>query len=598
MIVHMCKLQMVTLDEQFDRLIVGLQHLGYLHLEPVPLSDPQAAGVLHRMQLTEADHQRRQVLAEARRNLEALRAALGELPAPHAVEAAPTKMGTGTDRPDRSQSHFRAAEEIRDAAAELLGRAARTATPAAKPGTGRAHPAAVSARRPPRPAHRLRHGRIPRAAVYFSQCGADRRQDAPRAAENHGAAAPAAVLSGDGRQQRGRRRLPRRQCGRRPSGCLAGRDAGIQAAVGLPQRTFGRQHSPRANRRGRVARTAGGVGPRPGPLSPSGGALRGRPGPAMRRGGPAAGGHEQFHPRGPLARAPCFSAGGQEGRSGARGERIDRRPGGDRRAVRRPAFGGRAGRAAQPGLCQTLRGAAADLPAADLRNLRSDAGQRRRRPVLLWSDRRRRGLRCDHPGGGPLAALAVPSAGGAPRRGHDRRLLRGERDALRAAVRRAVWVAGRAAGAAPADPPRTAGRSALAAQDRGGHRRDARRTGALFGHAHGAPGAGPPRLPRAAGAAAVFGERGVADGRSVPDGCLVAGRIRDLPGHRSRRVAVGRGRRRVAGGVQPGQQHPVLLASDGAGRCLGGSGAGGQPDLCQAGLRDHGAVGGCDAARA
>jgi len=41
MIVHMCKLQMVTLDEQFARLIEGLQYLGYLHLEPVPLSEPR-----------------------------------------------------------------------------------------------------------------------------------------------------------------------------------------------------------------------------------------------------------------------------------------------------------------------------------------------------------------------------------------------------------------------------------------------------------------------------------------------------------------------------------------------------------------------------
>lgn len=122
MIVHMCKLQMVTLDEQFDRLIEGLQQLGYLHLEPVPLSDPQAAGALHRMQLTEADQQRRLVLAEARRNIEELRAALGELPAPYAAEVVAAETGTGTGHPDRSQLHFRGAEEIRDAAAELLGR--------------------------------------------------------------------------------------------------------------------------------------------------------------------------------------------------------------------------------------------------------------------------------------------------------------------------------------------------------------------------------------------------------------------------------------------------------------------------------------------
>ncbi len=79
MIVPMCKLQVVTLDEQFDRLVKGLQQLGYLQLEPVPVRQP-AAGVLHRMQLTEADQRRREMLAEARRSLDELRATLGTLP--------------------------------------------------------------------------------------------------------------------------------------------------------------------------------------------------------------------------------------------------------------------------------------------------------------------------------------------------------------------------------------------------------------------------------------------------------------------------------------------------------------------------------------
>ncbi len=106
MIVHMCKLQVVTLDEQFDRLVEGLQHLGYLHLEPVPLSQTPAAGVLHRMTLTEADQQRRQVLAEARRSLNELRSALGSLPETRDAPPVPP----------------RGPEEIRDVAAALLNR--------------------------------------------------------------------------------------------------------------------------------------------------------------------------------------------------------------------------------------------------------------------------------------------------------------------------------------------------------------------------------------------------------------------------------------------------------------------------------------------
>jgi hypothetical protein len=91
MIVHMCKLQVVTLDEQFERLVEGLQQLGYLHIEPVPLSQTPAAGVLHRMQLTEADRQRRQVLAEARRSLDELRSALGSWPATRDTSPVPPR---------------------------------------------------------------------------------------------------------------------------------------------------------------------------------------------------------------------------------------------------------------------------------------------------------------------------------------------------------------------------------------------------------------------------------------------------------------------------------------------------------------------------
>ena len=33
MIVHMCKLQIVVLDQHFERVLSGLKDLGYLHLE-------------------------------------------------------------------------------------------------------------------------------------------------------------------------------------------------------------------------------------------------------------------------------------------------------------------------------------------------------------------------------------------------------------------------------------------------------------------------------------------------------------------------------------------------------------------------------------
>ena len=106
MIVHMCKLRIVTLDEQFDQLIEGLQHLGYLHLEPVELEAPRRDTGLHRMQLTEQDERRRQVLAEAKRHLDELRVALGGFPEPAVSDTDAWKQRTP--------------EEIRDAAAEML----------------------------------------------------------------------------------------------------------------------------------------------------------------------------------------------------------------------------------------------------------------------------------------------------------------------------------------------------------------------------------------------------------------------------------------------------------------------------------------------
>ncbi len=108
MIIHMCKLQLVTLDEHFDCLLEGLQRLRHLHLEPVPLGDPSSDGQLHRMQLTTEDHARRQVLAETRRNVEELQMLLGPLAEP-AVD-------------ERESWKSRSLEELRDAAAEMLHR--------------------------------------------------------------------------------------------------------------------------------------------------------------------------------------------------------------------------------------------------------------------------------------------------------------------------------------------------------------------------------------------------------------------------------------------------------------------------------------------
>ncbi len=106
MIIHMCKLQLVTLDGQFDCLLEGLQSLRHLHLEAVPLGEPSSNGRLHRMQLTVADHARRQVLAETRRNVEELQVLLGSLAEPAEEE--------------RESWKSRSPEELRDAAAEIL----------------------------------------------------------------------------------------------------------------------------------------------------------------------------------------------------------------------------------------------------------------------------------------------------------------------------------------------------------------------------------------------------------------------------------------------------------------------------------------------
>jgi V/A-type H+/Na+-transporting ATPase subunit I len=86
MIVSMCRLQIITLDHLFERLLAALQRLGYLHLETVGLGQAQQGSTLRRMQVTAEEQQRRQALVEARRILDELRVALGELPIPDSSE--------------------------------------------------------------------------------------------------------------------------------------------------------------------------------------------------------------------------------------------------------------------------------------------------------------------------------------------------------------------------------------------------------------------------------------------------------------------------------------------------------------------------------
>ena len=86
MIVHMCKLQIVVLDQHFERVLSGLKDLGYLHLETVPLGTSQEEDLLHRMQLSEEDENRRRVLAEAKRIVDELATMLGKSPEPNQKE--------------------------------------------------------------------------------------------------------------------------------------------------------------------------------------------------------------------------------------------------------------------------------------------------------------------------------------------------------------------------------------------------------------------------------------------------------------------------------------------------------------------------------
>ena len=131
MIVHMCKLRIVALDEQFETLITTLQRLGYLHLEPVPLNLPKREDTLHRMQLTVEDERRRQVLAEARSHLEELHTLLGDFP-----RSTPA---------DRDVWEKQSPEAIRDAAGELLRCVALAAAETTQPGAGSAHSSALRA---------------------------------------------------------------------------------------------------------------------------------------------------------------------------------------------------------------------------------------------------------------------------------------------------------------------------------------------------------------------------------------------------------------------------------------------------------------------
>ena len=82
MIVHMCKLQIVVLEADFERLLEGLQDLRYLHLEDTPLGEAARVGALNRMLLTDEDEHRRRVLAAAKRSVGELVVALGAPPEP------------------------------------------------------------------------------------------------------------------------------------------------------------------------------------------------------------------------------------------------------------------------------------------------------------------------------------------------------------------------------------------------------------------------------------------------------------------------------------------------------------------------------------
>ncbi len=106
MIVSMCRLQIITLDELFERLVAALQCLGYSHLETVGLGAAQQGSSLRRMQVTAEEQQRRQVLAETQRTLSELQALPGELPLTASTETPPWEART--------------AEEIRDAARAML----------------------------------------------------------------------------------------------------------------------------------------------------------------------------------------------------------------------------------------------------------------------------------------------------------------------------------------------------------------------------------------------------------------------------------------------------------------------------------------------
>ena len=105
MIVHMCKLQIVVLDQHFERVLGGLKDLGYLHLETVQLGASQEKDVLHRMQLSEEDQNRRRVLAEAKRIIDELVTVVGKSPEPNPEEVSELKA--------------QKAEEILDLATEM-----------------------------------------------------------------------------------------------------------------------------------------------------------------------------------------------------------------------------------------------------------------------------------------------------------------------------------------------------------------------------------------------------------------------------------------------------------------------------------------------
>lgn len=113
MIVHMCKLRIVLLDEDFDPVLEGLQQLGYMHLEEaVAETTPDHIG-LHRMFLSEADEQRRHLLVETRTHINELITLIRSSAAPDPGEVEACKAYPLEEIHDRALGLLRKVRSIR-----------------------------------------------------------------------------------------------------------------------------------------------------------------------------------------------------------------------------------------------------------------------------------------------------------------------------------------------------------------------------------------------------------------------------------------------------------------------------------------------------